>query len=279
MMKRIIVALCLLLLMPLSAWSDDIVATWQNGDGNPMKLAMRDENHIRMDMGTDSYMLLSGQKVYTVSRQDSQWNVMDMGQLASAMKRYGTLPAAMNQKENHYQTDFRRTGRTETIAGYKGSVYVVETKDASGRVINSGEVVFSKNKDIKRINKAWLVLASRARDMIGLKAPKDVAAATQKAEKSGYGGALRIDDLKLVKVEKPTLSASYFELPAGAKMKDVMAAPATNGAKSDQGQSDNSNYATDLGKKAGNAAQEEVQQDTVDQVKKGVGDLFKKLFK
>jgi hypothetical protein len=278
-MKRIAIALCLLLLMPLSAWSQDIVATWQNQGGNPMKLAMRDQNHIRMDTGKNNYMLLSGQKVYMVSRQGAQWNVMDMDQLSGMMQRFGAQAGTTSKQTNQYSSSFRNTGRTETIAGYKGKVYIAETKDASGRVVNSSEVVLSKNRDIERINKAWMTMALRMGSIIGGQTSRDIEAASKKAEKSGSGGILRIGKMKLTKVEKPTLSAAYFELPAGAKMTNMTASPNMNGANSGQGQTGNSNFATDLGKKAGNAAQEEVQQDTVDQVKKGVGSLFKKLFK
>jgi hypothetical protein len=276
-MKRAIIALLILLLMPLSAWSQDIVATWQQ-EGHTMKLAMRDENHIRMDTTGDNYMLVSGQKVYMVSRQGDGWSVMDMDQLAGMMSRFGAQPKNIDRDADRYHSSFKKTGRTETVAGYKGTVYIAETRDESGKLVDSSEVVFSGDKDIKRVNKAWLTLAMRMGTIIGQQTSREIEEASQKAATAGYGGVLRIGKMTLTKVEKPSLKASYYELPAGAEKMDMMASPNMDTGNDSQAQ-ESSNFVKDLGKDAGSAAQDEVKQNTVDEVKKGVGGLFKKLFK
>lgn len=276
-MNRIAIVLCLMLMIPLSAWSADIVATWQHKGGNTMKLAMRDENHVRMDTGEGSYMLVSGKKVYMISMQNGQWTVMDMDKLAGLMSGFGVQPGDTNHEVDSYQSSFKKTGRTETIAGYKGNVYVAETKDGSGQLIDSNEIVFSKHKDIERASKAWMTIAMRMGSVIGNDTSLAVDRAAKKAETSDYGGILRIDEMKLVSIDKPSLGDSHFELPKGAKMMD-MNIPRSGGDRTGN-QGDDSNFAKDLGEDAGKAAQDEVKQNTIDEVKKGVGGLFKSIFK
>lgn len=275
-MKRILTALFVSLLMPLSAWSDDIVATWQFKGDMTMKMAMRDENHIRMDTGEGNYMLVSGEKVYMVTQSEGETNVMDMDQLAGLMSRFGATATDAGDASERYQSSFKKAGRTETIAGYKGTVYLSETKDESGEMIDKSEVVFSEHKDIQRINKAWRTFAMRMGSIIGKDTSLAVAQATEKAEMSGYGGILRIEEMRLTSVEKPTLSATYYELPHGAKMTDMGSPPSTGAGKGEP--EGGSNFVKDLGTDAGEAAQEEVKQNTIEEVKKGIGGMFKKLF-
>ena len=83
--------------------------------------------------------------------------------------------------------------------------------------------------------------------------------------------------MRLTGIEKPSLKTAHFELPPGAKMTD-MGALSSGGAAKDQSSGD-SNFIKDLGAGAGDAAKDEVKQNTLDEVKKGVGGMFKKLFK
>lgn len=278
-MKRSVIILSLVLVMPFSAWAEDIVATWQHKGNNTMTLSMRDTERIRMDTGADNYMLVSGEKVYMVTGQDGKWTVMDMDQLAGMMSRFGAQPGAASQDGDQYQSTFKNTGRTETIAGYKGSVYLAETKDGSGKVIDSSEVVFSKNKDVERASRAWMTLAMRMGNIIGKDTSVAVDRATKQAEMSGYGGMLRIDEMTLVSIEKPSLSAAYYELPKDAEKMDMGSLPGGEAGTAGTGSSgDDSNFAKDLGKEAGDAAQDEVKQNTIEEVRKGIGGLFKKVF-
>ena len=275
-MKRILIALCVLLVMPLSAWSDDIVATWQQKGDTTLKIAMRDENRIRMDTGEGNYMLVSGEKVYMVTRSDGETNVTDMDQLAGLMSRFGATATGVGGASKRYQSSFKKAGRTETVAGYKGTVYISETKDESGQVIDESEVVFSKHKDIQRANKAWRTIAMRMGSILGKDTSLAVDQATEKAEMSGYGGILRINEMKLTGIEKPALSAAYYELPQGAKMTDMHSPTAAGAGKGEA--ADDSNFVKELGTDTSEAAKEEVKQNTIDEVKKGIGGMFKKLF-
>lgn len=280
-MKRIGMILSLALVMPIAAWAGDIVATWQHEGKTTLKIYMRGENRIRMNTSTDSYMLMSGEKVYMVAKDDGKWQYMDMDQMAAMMSRLGTHPAVTSQDADRYQSTFKKTGRTETVAGYIGSVYVAETMDESGKVIHSSDIVLSKHKDIERVSTAWQTFALRMGTIIGQNTSVAVDRASKEAKMSGYGGVLRIDNMKLISIEKPSLSAAYYELPKDAQPMEMGSAypsgmqaepAAASGAEED------ATFAEELGKEAGDAAQDEVKENTIEEVRKGIGGLFKKVF-
>ena len=98
----------------------------------------------------------------------------------------------------------------------------------------------------------------------------------------GYGGVLRIDNMKLVSIEKPSLSAAYYELPKGAQPME-MGSTYPSGMQAEpsdpSGAKEDATFAKDLGKEASDAAQDEVKENTIEEVRKGIGGLFKKVFK
>ena len=57
-----------------------------------------------------------------------------------------------------------------------------------------------------------------------------------------------------------------------------MLSPTAAGAGQEGEAADDSNFVKELGTATGEAAQEEVKNNTIDEVKKGIGGIFKKLF-
>lgn len=278
-MKRIMPALtwCLLLVIPITARSEDIVATWRHKNGHTMKLSMRDANHARMDTDKDNYILVNGKKAYMVSNQDGQWTAMDMDVLSGMMNQFGIRAGSVSHNADAYQPSFKHTGRTETIAGYKGTVYVAETKDESGQLIDRSEIVFSKHPDVERASKAWMGVATRLGDIVGAQTSQAIEKASEQAETSGYGGMLRVGEMVLVGIKKLSLDAAYFDLPEGAEIVD------TETMSSRREKTDHAADDTDLAKTRGvdaqEAAQEDAEQTSMDEVRKGIDGLFKKRFK
>ncbi len=275
-MKSTIAALSLLLLTPFTAWSQDMVATWQHQESVTLELATRDSNHIRLNISPDNYVLVSGEKVYMVTKSDQQWTVVDMDRLAGLASGLTPSTAQAADERDRYRSSVTDTGRTETVAGYEGTVYVIETKDESGKVVDSTEAVFSKHADVKQVNTAWQAIAVRMATIVGKNTSEAVDQAAREAEKSGYGGVIRIGEMRLKEIRKPDLAASYYDLPAGARVLDI--GPLQAGDDPAAQDSENSDFAAEVGQEAGETAKQEVKQNTVDAVKKGVGSVFKKLF-
>ncbi len=266
---RFVFLLFLVLLLPVSSLAADILATWQDGQGNLLKVAHRDDTHIRMDTQPDSYMLLSGDKVYIVTRDEGEWQVVDLDQMSGMMAMLGkdAAPAVAD-----YNTSMKKTGRTEKIASYKGTVYVVEVRDASQQLVDKAEIVFSGNNDVKRASQAMTTLSAEMAGKMGGGVSQEMSAAMRQAEDHNYGGVLRYGaDMTLVNLEKGALPADYFQLPQGAGQIDVGGQPAT------QTQKKGGFLGTLLGDSE-SAAKDETRSSTVEEVREGVRGMFNNLF-
>ncbi len=217
MYKQLIVLACLACLAITGTVWADLVGTWKTDKNDSFKISFRDKNHIRMQAEPDAYILVSGDKVYMVNRTKGEWKAFDMDEMSGMMKMFGKGNANAKAIEDH-KPHFEPTGRKETIAGYEGEVYRVTYTDSSGRT-QEQEMVLSDHPDVKKLNQAWVSLASRMAQMTGRDTAEALERATQEAREKGYGGMLRSgDDMILEKLEKLSMKASYYQLPEGAEL-------------------------------------------------------------
>lgn len=278
-MKRIL-TICMLLFFPCSALAGDIVATWVHKDGTTMKFSIRDSDHIRMDIQPDVYMLLSGSKLYQINKSEGQWTATDIDEMSGMMKKFGSQGSV---KINKFKTTYKYTGRKEKIAGYKGKVYLVETDDGAGHK-QKNEVVFCTHSDIKKASKAYTILTSQMGKMMGPGMSQAMEQNSKEAEKAGYGGLLRSgSELKLQSLEKKSFSPAWYELPEGVKMVNMRgpSSPPPQVKSSSTGQSSEKKggFFSDIAKDSENAAKDETKDSTVQEVREGVRNMFKKIFK
>ncbi|MBI9082112.1 MAG: hypothetical protein JEZ11_00860 [Desulfobacterales bacterium] len=275
-MKRLIPAALIVLILPFSAWATDLLAKWRQADGGSFTLAVRDADHIRMDTHPDSYMLLSGKKVYMVSRSEGQWQAMDMDQMSGMMKMFGGQPSAT---VSGYQTVYRSTGRKEKVAGYPGMVYTAEVRDGQGKLVESKEMVFSDHKDIVLLNQAWLNLAAGMGRVMGPEMSRAIDDASKAASESGYGGVLRVDwDMILASLKKTDLGAAYFNLPGNTTSVAPSAPTRTPVPTAKKSDGAITGAAKETGKEIGGVAASEAKNATMEEVREGVQSVFKKLF-
>lgn len=287
MFKQLIVPACLACLVTTgTAWAD-LVGTWKTDKNESFKISFRDKKHIRMEAGPDAYILVSGDKVYMVNRTKGKWKALDMDEMSGMMKMFGKGTANAKAIEGH-KPHFEPTGRKETIAGYKGEVYRVTYSDASGRT-NEHEMVLSDHPDIKELNQAWVSLASRMAQMTGRDTAEALERATQEAREKGYGGMLRSgDDMILEKLEKPSIKASYYQLPEGVElvhMSDMgKGASYHAGTETSQGGASGSSggslqgEAQDLASETANELKDEAKQEGKDSAKRNLKKAFKSLW-
>ena len=258
-MLKLIFSLFFLLLMPLCVHAaSDVIATYKYSDGNMVTLCTRDSRHVRMDTSPSSYLLLQGDKVYAVSRDDGgNWQVMDMDSMNgaggfSSMFGGGATPAKDVVR-------YEKTGKTEKIAGYVGTVYnAVVYQD--GKVVSRDEIVLSNHANLKRLTDAWMAMAS---SMSNMNAAFD--ASMEEAGKMGYGGMLRYgNSMRLSNLQIKDLNASYYELPSGVQEVQMPSQPSQ---QSDGGLNDD---AKDIGLDAKEA--------TKDEIKSGVRSAISNIF-
>lgn len=275
-MRSLIVILAMLFCASF-AWSDT-VSTWKLKDGNLSTISIRDDHHIRIDTNEkDTYMLLIDQKVYMVHQENGQWSAVDMDQMAGLLKNFSR--GTDSSGPQNFRQKFTDTGRSETIAGYKGRVFEVETADETGKT-KKDEIVLSNHPDIKKIQQGWIVFGGRMAQMLGQDSARKLEQSLQSAEMKAHGGMLRYgDDMRLQKVENPTLDPATYRLPPGVtmtEMPDMGKMPASRTTM--PAQKENGGFVTDTAEKAGDAAKNQTQDSIVEGVREGVKGVFKKIW-
>lgn len=212
-MRRIVLLLCLVLAVPMAALAaSDIVATYKYADGTMVTLCTRDAQHVRMDTSPTAYTLLSNGKVYSVNCDSGQCQVYDLDAMSSGMAG-GLTSMFGGGSEPDYEVRYEKTGKSESIAGYKGTVYnAVVFED--GKVVRRDEMVLSTHSNIKKITDAWMAMADALTQSMG----RSFQDSLDEAKKMGYGGILRYgNEMRLAKLSVRNLDASYYKLPAKAQ--------------------------------------------------------------
>lgn len=265
---RISLILMMIFVLPGTALSADLLITWQDAQGNQIKVAHRDDYQIRMDSQPDSFTLLQNDKVYVATKDEGEWRIIDLDQMPEMMKGFGAGSASFDPED--YQATYKTTGKTEKIASYKGAVYIVEVRDQSNKLLQKDEVVFSKHKDVRRASRAMLTIATRMGSKLGSGISAGMDKAIQQAEDNDYGGTLRFGkDMKIVNIEKKTLPADYFKLPVD---------PANINQPSSAQPEKKGGFFGQLMGDSEDAAKDETRASTVEEVREGVRGVFKNLF-
>lgn len=218
-MKHFLLAVAVAAL-PAAALAD-IVGTYQAGaakERQTMTISYKDDNSIRMDVGNNSWMLVTGSKAYMVTQDDGETTVIDIDSLPKFAMPKGKPVAKADGKEP--KVVINKTGRTETIAGIKGDVYDI-------RVDNERhEVVLSTDKKAQVLNKAFMALSKRMAQSLGADMSAQLELASREAQKHGYGGLLRSNqDFVLQSLKETALPASHYALPKGAAPMQMPAMP------------------------------------------------------
>lgn len=258
-MKKVVLVLGLLLCLPSLAFAaSDIIATYKYADGSMVTLCTRDSKHVRMDTSPTSYLLLSGDKVYSVSRDDEgQWHAMDMDKMKSMGGGFTSMFGGGGDAPE-YSVRYEKTGKTENICGYKGNVYTAVTFE-DGKVIERSEMVMCNHTNLKRLTEGWIAVANRMSNM-----NQAFDDSLEEAKRMGYGGVLRYgNDMRLASLKTKNLDASYYKLPSSTQQVEMP----QQAAQDDAGLGDD---AKEIGQDA--------KQATKDELKEGIRDVIGSIF-
>ncbi len=207
-----------LALLPLSLWAE-VSGVYEIEGGQTMELSYKDGDHMRMSMPGGQFMLVNGDKTYMVRQQNGQWVAMDMaamGQMMQQMRQQSGQQSPAQVEQGSGDVQFRDTGRTETIAGYEGSVYEVTSND------ETQEVVLSDHEDIIALSQAWMEFAGKMTQQMGAMNEQMEENLLSESDISNHGGMLRLsDDMRVKSVSNDSKGSDYYELPAGTKVQDM----------------------------------------------------------
>lgn len=204
-MKNIMVLVLMLFSFPAMA---DITASYQVNGKQSMQISYKDDSHLRLNMGADSYALYVEGKVYMLTKAGGSWMATDLAQLKQMMSN---MPFAQKeQAPAPSEKDYKmvKTGRTETVAGYEGNVY--EFTDLRNN--KKYDAVLSEHDDIASLYKGLMKISREIANSAGMGDQIPEMPAVQ-------GGLLRQgNNLRLTSVDKSDKGQSYYRLPEGVQM-------------------------------------------------------------
>lgn len=264
-MRRLLLFICIALILPGTAMAaSDIVATYKYSDGTMVTIVTRDREHVRMDTSPTSYTLLSNGKVYSVTCEDGQCRAMDM----SAMMNSGVASmfgGGDDGADTEYDVRYRKTGKIETVAGYKGSVYEAEVYE-QGKLTSREEMVLSKHSNIKKLTEGWIAMAEAMTQAMG----DSFDDSLEEAKKLGYGGMLRYgDSMTLSKLSIKNLDSSYYRLPSNTQQTQVR----QPSQQPSQQSGDDMGLEQDA-KEVGYDAKQTTKEEIKDSIRGAISDLF-----
>lgn len=171
----------------------------------------QDDDHIRINAGQDGYMLVSGDKMYSVMTQGGKKVAMDMSEMGKAMSQFSQGNRSGDSSSE--DVEIRSTGKTETVAGFEGHVHEVSI---DGRTL---EVVLSDNTRVVAATQGFLKAMVRAGQMLDPEDSGSTRKMLKDLDETGYGGILRQKGgLTLVKAEEVDKPDSFYELPSDVDM-------------------------------------------------------------
>ncbi|HWK52935.1 MAG TPA: hypothetical protein VNR18_01085 [Hyphomicrobiales bacterium] len=223
MKLQLSVAIAALSMLPLSAWAAGKVVLDVGSPGTDEQGSMEfefDGSRMRMNLpasaGAQTYMILRDGKVYTVMSQGGQPLVMDLSAVGQM------LGDSMGQNLNvgseaNGLFSLEDTGRSETVAGIQGRVYVASYTDSDGRT-QTDEVVIGNHPQLREFSQSMALWGRAVAESFG------GASAAGSSDESmqlvlGQGdGILRFgDSYRVSAVSNASIISSRFELPANAQ--------------------------------------------------------------
>lgn len=211
-----IVPLLLALSLPSIA-SADLEATYQVGnDHSTITVDYQDANHLRMTTPGDAYMLVTGDKIYTVVSRNGQLMAMDVKKMGEMMEKFREQAHQPKPKVKPMSFTVKDTGRTEKIAGYKGHVHTIT---ANGETVT---VVLTDDHDVAELTQGFMSAMLRMGQSLSAQQSLNPQKVLNEIKKTGYAGLLKQGaDFELVSLHKVSKPSGFYALPSNAQVVDV----------------------------------------------------------
>lgn len=207
------------------AWADFAV-TYAIKEGGNLTLTYRDDSQIRLQVSEENFMLMADGKVWSVNRDGNGWTAMDMSAMGDMMRGFGMsgIPGMGGETpdaDGGMDVTFRNTGRTETVAGYQGSVYQIT--DDSG---DSWEVVLTDHEDVTAASRAFMSFSDVMAQTMGMEGFNPGEAMEAVADHVETGLLRQDDNMTLISIDTGSQPDSMFNLPAGTRVQSMPSMPA-----------------------------------------------------
>lgn len=265
----------------------------KNAQDSRIEIEYLDAGTLRMNLpekqAADSYMLMLDGKTYMVSNSAGETMVMDMAQLGSMASGLGMNMGGGDSFKQEL-VKYNKTGKSETVAGYKGKIYTMTWRDSKGT--HTADAVLSSHKNVREFSEAWMNMAEAMASSMGQKITSDKSIWSF-LEREGKGVLRLGDDFRVVSIDSKNIDANRFVLPAAPMQIPSMGkmggypsnAPAGSQNQQGSAQQESSLWSSVLGQQADrqkdrgvNQAQRTVDHGVDKAVDKAVGGMLKGIF-
>lgn len=232
-----------------------------DGERQSMLIEFAGPQQVRMSSMSrqDGYVLFRDGHLYTVAEQDGQPLVMDMGDMLSMFGKMGQAQPKSGADDVHKLISLKRSGGSETVAGVRGSVYLMSYIDGEGRTQNR-ELVLSNDSRAREYTEAMFAVSTAMARAAGTAGTVSGAEAVNARLRQDGLGVLRAGDEFRIASFGGAPSSSRLALPAAPqKLPDMSGLQMGGSAES----SSSGAGSVDLGAILGGKAKR--QQDRVEQ--------------
>lgn len=253
-MRTIRLPLLLVMAGAGNAWAGSAtLETGQGADRQSVQIEYRDAQVRMLVPGqAGSAMLLRDGKAYMITPEA----VMDLSGVGRMFASSLQAPAIAPRDLSRFQ-GLDATGRSETLAGAKGEVFVLRYLDEQGQERRE-EIVLSKDRRAQELAVSLEHMGTTLAQAMGAQTdPQDAAQAELRA-KLGARGVLRYGEHFRIAAFGPDPAASAFELPAAPQQVQMPSLEAL-GAASAAGEPAAQGAGGVLGKIFGDKAQRQQQ--------------------
>lgn len=201
--------LFLLLMVLLSSTAlADLKGTFSIPGQAAMTIYYLDDEHIRVDSPKQGFLLVSGDKVYTVVNQGGMRIAIDMAQMGQMIKDFQDQSQDQKKSTKTPDAEIVATDRRETVAGYDGIVHRVTVDGVTS------EAVLTDDKDVVALTQGFLNAINRLGQSVNPGLGLDIDDMLAKVRETGYPGILRQEQgFELKSVETVDKGADFYRLP------------------------------------------------------------------
>lgn len=276
-------------------------ATVESPNGERMVFEYADGNKLRLNTPQqDTYMLVRDNTLYAVSYNNGQPMVVNA---STMMKGFADMAKMTEQAAPAGATaevvSIEATGRSETVAGIKGEIYEITTREEGDSITQ--EVVMSPDARALEFRDALFTMVRASTEAMDEELRRNSEDFSKRLGDMNMGILRYGTEMKLAAIDGDTVAAARFELPAkpvdmndlGGLMGAFSGADSQNAEGSDAtGESQNAGsgvgglFSGVMGKLGNNedaseSELEEVEEDlsnAAEEAGEAVGKAFKKLF-
>lgn len=273
-------------------------AVLQSADGSSSTFEYNSEAlRIGVADANESYAVIRDGSFYSVIQDDGRTMVIDAG---SMMKGFGAMAGAAAPTDLMAEVvSLKKTGRSETVAGIGGDVYMLRIVDENGDEQNE-EIVLSTDRRARELRDAMYLMMDVASKMTSGTTPENAKDVWNRLAKLDAGVLRYGNDMVITSITSDKVDDARFELPAepmkldglgsmlsGMSMGSESSAEDTNQSESD-GEKKPGLFSSMMGAiggkvdrqsdRAGDSVEREIDQETDEKVDNAIGKAFGKLF-